>query len=442
MSCYKLKHCYLIELAVLSFLLFTLVHAEEGHHNHNYRIKSINGVLGIERSEKAEDVIPFDTLPPEERLCTDFTWTFEKDVEIIKGYKITSQKNKEEIEVTLEKDTKEAVMDYGKVCRGDIISYVEKRNDITIANVVLSKPRLSTTINIVSEVPICLHYTGDKYKVHNGKLDSPLKNIRVTSYHDNSQGYYDKGMGKTDNNLLKEKYIIYKSNVGWKDIALDRSIKVEKYKAAINATLPLELKNIAEKAEKIQDERRQIKCITNGLVKYAKYRRNYNNVYPESFEDSIKKKNGNCKELATMTAAILQSLGYKVAPVSMGLANSIEFPYNIPALAALNWSHVVVYATSPKGKEYLIDPAMFIYDLKKDDKSNRKVLSNRQINIAIIEHLKNGNLLSSIMLYPLFWISDIIKPQIMLFLDTKLPRPVKLLKEKDMWILEEINMEV
>lgn len=58
----------------------------------------------------------------------------------------------------------------------------------------------------------------------------------------------------------------------------------------MNATLPLELKNIAEKAEKIRDERRQIKYVSNGLVKYTKYRRNYNNIYPENFEGTTKKR--------------------------------------------------------------------------------------------------------------------------------------------------------
>lgn len=84
MACPKLQHLCLIKLSAIFFLIFTSVHATERHYNSNWIIKNVNDVLGIEHSEKADDIIPFNTLPPEEKICTDFTliffWRYHKGI--------------------------------------------------------------------------------------------------------------------------------------------------------------------------------------------------------------------------------------------------------------------------------------------------------------------------------------------------------------------------
>ena len=141
-----------------------------------------------------------------------------------------------------------------------------------------------------------------------------------------------------------------------------------------------------------------------------------------------------------------------MTPVYVNFAQYPKFTDKILALAKFNLNHVLVYAISPKGKEYFIDPYHYTYELKNYDKKYRKVLSNKQNNIRTIEYLNNGKFRGY--LFTLFSIYEILclicnsinpeytflnlyKPQTMIFLDAKLPYAIRILKEKSMLIVEK-----
>ena len=204
-----------------------------------------------------------------------------------------SKKNKKELKVTRgnEKNNFIDEVNCGIVCIGETLIVFEK-----MMSLISRIQESSFTVDIISEIRIHLHYTGTKYKIHHGKLNSPYKKIKVTFYRDkkeNKKVYFWGIYNKTE----------------WQDMLLEYRTDGEVYNTIINKILPPELKNVLEKARQIRNEKNQIRYITERLEKYRKNKTNHN-YFPENFVNTIRqKKMLLAKKTATMTSAILKSLG-------------------------------------------------------------------------------------------------------------------------------------
>lgn len=136
-----------------------------------------------------------------------------------------------------------------------------------------------------------------------------------------------------------------------------------KYEAVVKEKLPEVLSSILSGAKKIEDENAQIDYITSEIAQKIRYMGSWQTLsgklFPRSLALISESGYADCKEYASSTAAIMNQLGYKssVAIVKRGSGYIQYEDLRLPGPS--NFNHAIVYAISPSGKEYWIDPTNF-----------------------------------------------------------------------------------
>lgn len=161
----------------------------------------------------------------------------------------------------------------------------------------------------------------------------------------------------------------------WSQLA---KIMVGQYEKIASQDLPALFQGIVKEASTKESEYEKINTVTSELATHIKYmgdwRTTYNHWFPHDLEQIAKYGQGDCKDFAIATTAILRKLGIhaNVAAVQRGEMN-VEFPVDSPNTAAFN--HLIVRVKS--GNQTLwIDPtnlASFAHGLFPDI-ANRSAL--------------------------------------------------------------------
>ena len=123
-------------------------------------------------------------------------------------------------------------------------------------------------------------------------------------------------------------------------------------------TLPPILQAIQQQAAKVSNTVDQINTVTSGLASKINYMGDWSTVegryYPRHLATVTSSGVGDCKDYATATAAILNTLGYKanVALVTRGqIYSPIESLPNVD-----HFNHAIVKAEDKNGQVFWIDP--------------------------------------------------------------------------------------
>lgn len=154
-------------------------------------------------------------------------------------------------------------------------------------------------------------------------------------------------------------WIAVSSTDSWSDFGKEMG---QGYEKVMKQKLPPKFQNIANIAAEEKDEVDQINKVTSMIQDTIQYLGDWKTVegklFPRDLATIEKTQLGDCKDFATSTAAILNTLGYqaKVAAVERGdvVANSKAI------LPAHIFNHAIVYAVGKSGKEYWIDPTNIV----------------------------------------------------------------------------------
>ena len=142
----------------------------------------------------------------------------------------------------------------------------------------------------------------------------------------------------------------------WQKLGIDLSTK---YDEILDQPLPplfTEIINLAYKEKDPIDQINQITTSLNENLQYFGDWRSLNGKFiPQTLDTIAKKQSGDCKDFATITTKILNTLGYKANVALVLRGSGYQSEENIlPTLLAFN--HAMVKAIDVKGKTYWIDP--------------------------------------------------------------------------------------
>lgn len=135
------------------------------------------------------------------------------------------------------------------------------------------------------------------------------------------------------------------------------------YKDVIFSELPEVYEKIVNDAAKITDEVDQLNYVTSSLNEVIRYMGDWRTVegsyFPRPLKEVLDVGFGDCKDFSASTAAILNRLGYKAYAVLVyrGEGAMIQ-EHALPSLSYYN--HAMVFAISPSGREFFLDPTNFI----------------------------------------------------------------------------------
>jgi hypothetical protein len=132
---------------------------------------------------------------------------------------------------------------------------------------------------------------------------------------------------------------------------------IKDYEAVLIAKLPEEFLGIAEAAKKEKDFISTSNKVTSLLADQVRYMADWRSVrgghVPRPLRTIAKSRFGDCKDMASVTVAILRRLGYKAQVAWIMRANWPVWNPPLPAVEAFN--HAIVYVEEG-GKSYWIDP--------------------------------------------------------------------------------------
>lgn len=164
------------------------------------------------------------------------------------------------------------------------------------------------------------------------------------------------------NNIDERKtpYVEISSITSFKELANEFQTK---YNKVINSTLPEKFKKILDEAKLITNEYDQIDFITSSISNSIRYMGSWQSIegkfYPRNLDVISTTGYADCKEYSSLTASILNKLGYKAyaSLVFRGYQYIDRFdPLPTPYL----YNHAIIYVETPKGKKLWIDPTNFV----------------------------------------------------------------------------------
>lgn len=134
-------------------------------------------------------------------------------------------------------------------------------------------------------------------------------------------------------------------------------LSVEYYKV-LNQMLPNLFEEIAKVAEMQNTDVEKINIVTSQLNEKIQYMGDWRSIggkfIPRDLEKIALTQVGDCKDFTISTAAILQKLGFKVAP-TLVMRGERNLPYDsLPNFYSMN--HVILRVINKDGKVYWIDP--------------------------------------------------------------------------------------
>lgn len=131
----------------------------------------------------------------------------------------------------------------------------------------------------------------------------------------------------------------------------------------ISQKLPNIFEKIQSDAKNIENEVDQINFVTSQLSEKMRYMGDWRPVdgsyKPRALKLVAEKLTGDCKDFSSVTAAILNGLGYKTNAAFVYRGAGFLPPKN-ELLAAITTNHVIIRAISPQGRLFWIDPTNFI----------------------------------------------------------------------------------
>lgn len=145
----------------------------------------------------------------------------------------------------------------------------------------------------------------------------------------------------------------------WEDLA---KAVGKNYAKVFSQPLPILFENIAKAAVEKEMGSEQINVVTSMLADKIQYLGNWRSIngrfVPRDLEEISNTQYGDCKDFAAATAAILNSLGYKIQMAIVRRGERDFFPDTLPTGAAFN--HAILTATDNSGNLYWIDPTNFV----------------------------------------------------------------------------------
>ncbi len=176
-------------------------------------------------------------------------------------------------------------------------------------------------------------------------------------------------------NFSEIPWVALSSYHDWKKVS---KTPIEKYEKILTQKLPETFEEIANKASKKNTINEKIDTVTSLLAEKVKYKGDWRSLessfFPKNLSEIAHTGQGDCKDYAISTVAILRKIGISANVAAIYRADyNQDFPFSLPNLNLFN--HLLVQVTHD-GKVNWVDPTHFasFSDGLFSDISNRKAL--------------------------------------------------------------------
>lgn len=175
------------------------------------------------------------------------------------------------------------------------------------------------------------------------------------------------------------------------------------YEKIVSSALPNELQLITNKVKALANAKDKIEFAAKEISKLITYsgdwRTEKNKFVPQTFQNLIKSKKGDCKDYSSVMTAVLRNSGFEAHPALILKSQNyigkerLEKISKLPGLS--NFNHAIVWAKDSSGKQWWIDPTnplVFAETLSGDILGNYAlVLDNKSQDISFLPE-KNSSL--------------------------------------------------
>lgn len=218
---------------------------------------------------------------------------------------------------------------------------------------------MSYTINSDISLQIHVNDPQDYFEVTKTGESSPN---RYTYFQiKNKRPYIQGTVMEQENSFLPKHMKTYFEASSYENATEVAQESVLKYEEVISQELPKTFKQIAEQARKESSPVKQINYLTSTLADQVKYMGSWNTVegqhIPQSFATVAHKGEGDCKDFASITVAMLRHLGFKADVALVYRALNYEDAPHLPLHS--NYNHAIA-SVIIDGQRKFIDPTNYV----------------------------------------------------------------------------------